>query len=263
MRKILKFRVLCRGLIVSAALIGWAVRANAQRAGTTHRDSVGNAAAALLNQGRANEARIGLMSALRATQSPEEQAVYRLEIANTLLFEGKYGDAARAYNEVVARQDTVPVDSLIRWAHHGLALVDAFNGRSARAAAHYANALRGHSTLADTIEMLVLTLQHDSALKAMDRFVASRPAGSPSQFVQGYRGLSWLNAGHCTEALPEIAKAPQQERPLIIAIRGRCASKHGQRVDAFAMRDSVLKQSVPDPFAWTVLIARDAARKIQ
>jgi hypothetical protein len=34
-------------------------------------------------------------------------------------------------------------------------------------------------------------------------------------------------------------------------------------VDALAMRDSVLKQSVPDPFTWTVLIARDAARKIQ
>jgi hypothetical protein len=190
-------------------------------------------------------------------------AVYRLEIADTFLYDGKYGDAARAYNEVLAHEDSVPVDSLIRWAHHGLALVDAFNGRADRAAVHYADALRGRSTLADTVEMLVLTLQHDSALKAMDRFVAARPAGSVSQFVQGYRGLSWMNAGHCTQALPEIAKAPQQNRPLLIAIRGRCASKHGQRVDALAMRDSVLKGSVNDPFAWTVLIARDAARKIE
>ena len=263
MRKFLKLRVLCRGLIVIGTLLGGAIRSDAQRTGTTHRDSVGNAAADLLNQGRGNEARITLLSALRASRSPEDQAVYRLEIATSFLFEGRYGEAAHAFNEVVARQDTIPVDSLVRWAHRGLALVDAFNGRSARAAEHYASALRGHSTLADTIEMLVVTLQHDSALKALDRFVASRPTGSGSQFVDGYRGLSWLNAGHCTEALPEIAKAPQQGRPLIIAIRGRCASKHGQRVDALAMRDSVLKQSVPDPFAWTVLIARDAARKIQ
>src|SRR5206468_9565071 len=38
----------------------------AQRAGTTLRDSVGDAAAALLNQGRANEARIVLLRAMRA-----------------------------------------------------------------------------------------------------------------------------------------------------------------------------------------------------
>lgn len=263
MRKILKWRVLCRGLIVIGALTFAGTQADAQRAGTTNRDSVGNAAAALLNEGRINEARITLLRALRASRSSEDQAVYRLEIADTYMFDGKYGEAARAYNEVLARKDTIRVDSLIRWANHGLALVNAFNGRTDRAAMHYADAMRGHSTLADTIEMLVLTLQHDSALKAMDRFVASRPAGSGSQFVQGYRGLSWLYTGHCTEALPEVAKAPQQGRPLLIAIRGRCASKHGQRVEALAMRDSVLTQSVPDPFAWTVLIARDAARKIQ
>jgi tetratricopeptide (TPR) repeat protein len=262
MGKPLNISLMSRGLIVAVALTV-APRAEAQRAGTTKRDSVGDVAAAFLNQGRANEARIALLRALRASRSTEDAAVYRLEIADTFLYEGKYGDAARAYNEVLAHEDSVPVDSLIRWAHHGLALVDAFNGRADRAAIHYANALRGHSTLADTIEMLVLTQQNDSALKAMDRYVASRPAGTASQFIQGYRGLSWLSAGHCTEALPEIAKAPQQNRPLLIAIRGRCASKHGQRVEALAMRDSVLKASVTDPFAWTVLIARDAARKIE
>jgi hypothetical protein len=156
----------------------------------------------------------------------------------------------------------VVVDSLTRWAHHGLALVDAFDGRTARAATHYAEALRGKS-LADTIEMLVLTMQHDSALKAINRFAAARRDANGMQFVQAFRGLSWMMSGHCTEALPEVAKAPQQDRPVPIAIRGRCAMKHGQRIDALAMRDSVLKHQVTDPFAWTVLIARDAARKIE
>jgi len=234
------------------------------RAGTTTRDSVGNVAVGLINEGRTNEARIALLSAMRATNSNELKATYRLELGDTFLYDGKYEDAARAYNLVLAGRDSVAVDSLIRWAHHGLALIDAFDGRPARAASHYAQALRGKS-LADTIEMLVLTAQHDSALKAIDRFAASRgeSGAGAMQFVQSYRALSWMLAGHCTEALPEIAKAPQQDRPVPIAIRGRCAMKHGQRIPGLAMRDSVLKAQATDPFAWTVLIARDAARKIE
>ena len=237
--------------------------AAAQRAGTTKRDSIGDAAAALLNQGRANEARITLLRAMRASTSQEQKALYRLELGDTFLYEGNYGEAARAYNAVLSGKDSVQVDSLIRWAHHGLALIDAFNGRPARAATHYAAALRGPTTIRDTIEMLVLTAQHDSALHAIDRFAKSHEGSSAVQFTQAFRGLSWMMSGHCTEALPEIAKAPQQDRPVPIAVRGRCAIKHGQRVDALAMRDSVLKQQVADPFAWTVLIARDAARKIE
>jgi tetratricopeptide (TPR) repeat protein len=237
--------------------------AAAQRAGTTMRDSVGDAAASLLNQGRANEARITLLRAMRASASHEQQAIYRLELGDTFMYEGKYQEASRAYNAVLSGKDSVRVDSLIRWAHHGLALIDAFNGRPARAATHYAEALRGPTTIRDTIEMLVLTAQHDSALRALDRFAASHREPSALQFTQAFRSLSWMMSGHCTEALPEIAKAPQQDRPVPIAIRGRCAIKHGQRVDALAMRDSVLKHQVADPFAWTVLIARDAARKIE
>jgi tetratricopeptide (TPR) repeat protein len=240
-----------------------AAPARAQRAGTTMRDSVGDAAAALLTQGRANEARIALLRAMRAGTTAELRATYRLELGDTFLYEGNYQDASRAYNAVVSGQDSVRVDSLVRWAHHGLALIDAFNGRSARAATHYAEALKGPTTIRDTIEMLVLTAQHDSALKAIDRFAAAHRDSSALQFTQAFRGLSWMMAGHCTEALPEIAKAPHQDRPVPIAVRGRCAIKHGQRVDAMAIRDSVLKQQVKDPFAWTVLIARDAARKIQ
>ena len=249
--------------IAMVAAVSLASPAAAQRAGTTNRDSIGDAAAALLSQGRANEARITLLRAMRASTSPEQQALYRLELADSFLYEGKYQEASRAYTAVLSGKDSVGVDSLIRWAHHGLALVDAFNGRPARAATHYAAALHGPTTIRDTIEMLVLTAQHDSALRAIDRFAASHREPSAVQFAQAFRALSWMMSGHCTEALPEIAKAPQQDRPVPIAIRGRCAIKHGQRVNALAMRDSVLKHQVADPFAWTVLIARDAARKIE
>jgi tetratricopeptide (TPR) repeat protein len=228
------------------------------------RDSVGNAAAALLNQGRTNEARIALLKAMRETPDPAMKATYRLELADTYLFDGRYNEAARAYDEVLSGNNASSVDSLTRWAHHGLALVEAFNGRTTRAAAHYAQALKGtHGTPRDTIEMLVMTAQHDSAVRALDRFASTHRDANSTQFVQAFRALSWMMAGHCTQALPEIAKAPNQDRPVPIAIRGRCAMKHGQRVDALAIRDSVLKQQAPDPFAWTVLIARDAARKIQ
>src|SRR5690349_10128539 len=252
-----------RAAIALLTVAALSAPAAAQRAGTTNRDSIGDAAAALLNQGRANEARITLLRAMRASTSQEQKALYRLELGDTFMYEGKYGEASRAYTAVLSGKDSVGVDSLIRWAHHGLALVDAFNGRPARAATHYAEALRGQSSIRDTIEMLVLTTQHDSALRALDRFSATHKEPSAVQFTQAFRALSWMMSGHCTEALPEIAKAPQQDRPVPIAIRGRCAIKHGQRVDAMAMRDSVLKHQVADPFAWTVLIARDAARKIE
>ena len=249
---------------IVAVLAGVAVSvANAQRAGTTMRDSVGDAAAVLLNEGRANEARITLLRALRASNDPTQKATYRLELGDTYLFDGQYGEAARAYNLVLFGGQAVTVDSLVRWAHHGLALVDAFNGRTARAASHYAQALKGPTTLTDSIEMLVLTSQHDSALKALDRLAAMRTDANAKQFIQAFRGLSWMMSGHCTEALPEIAKAPHQDRPLPLAVRGRCAMKHGQRIDALTLKESVLKQRVPDPFARYVLIGRDAARKIE
>src|SRR5438477_351633 len=62
--------------------------AQAQRAGTTGRDSVGDAAAALLNQGRPNEARMTLLQAMRSSTAPAQLATYRLELGDTFLFEG-------------------------------------------------------------------------------------------------------------------------------------------------------------------------------
>jgi tetratricopeptide (TPR) repeat protein len=259
------FRSIPRRVIVAMSMIAMiAVPLAAQRAGTTTRDSIGNAAAALLNQGRSNEARILLLKGMRESNDPVTKATYRLELGDTFLFDGHYDEAQRAYNEVLRGNNASSVDSLVRWAHHGLALVEAFNGRMSRSAAHYAEALQGaHATARDTIEMLVMTAQHDSALRAIDRYAAAHRDSSSRQFVQAFKALSWMMSGHCTEALPELAKAPFQTRAVPIAIRGRCAIKHGQRVDALAIKDSVMKQQVPDPFAWTVLIARDAARKIQ
>lgn len=252
-----------RGYVVAMALSALGMRAQAQRAGTTKPDSVGDVAATLLNQGRVNEARMALLEAMRATTEPALVAVYRLELGNAFLFNGDYQPAAQAYNAVLSGPYAVRVDSLTRWAHHGLALINAFNGRPDRAMGHFADALRNRGTLADTIEMLVLTAPHDSAITAIDRFAATRTDEAALQFSHVYRGLSWMNAGHCTQALPEIAKAPHQNRPIPMAIRGRCASKHGQRISAMAIRDSVMRQPVADPFAWSVLIARDVARKIQ
>ena len=257
------FGICRRAGVVMVWMAALSATAGAQRAGVTHRDSVSDAAAALLNEGRANEARITLLSAMRASNDPVKKVIYRLELGDTFLFDGQYGEAARAYNLVLAGDQGISVDSLARWAHHGLALVDAFNGRSARSATHYAQALKGPTQLADTAEMLVMTSQHDSALKALARLAATNPPTMVRQFVHAFGGLSWMMSGHCTEALPELAKAPYQDRPVPLAVRGRCALKHGQRIDALALKDSVLKTQVADPFAWYVFIARDAARKIE
>src|SRR5947209_14092401 len=74
----------------------------AQRAGTTLRDSIGDAAAALLNQGRANEARIALLRGMRASNEPSTKATYRLELGDTFLYEGRYQEATRAYDDVLS-----------------------------------------------------------------------------------------------------------------------------------------------------------------
>jgi tetratricopeptide (TPR) repeat protein len=242
-----------------AALLGLTTASAAFAQDGPSRDAVSEAAAKLLNDGRVNEARILLARAMRETDDPARQALYRLDMGDAYLYNGQYQEASREYRAVLSAN---AIGDLARRAHHGLALVDAFTGRSARAATHYRAALPG-ATLRDTIEMLVMTDQHDSAMKALDRLASSSSAPEVTQYVLAFRGLSWMMAGHCTQALPEIAKAPMQDRPLPFAVRGRCAMKHGQRSDALALRDSVLKLAAPDPYASQVLIARDVARKIE
>jgi tetratricopeptide (TPR) repeat protein len=247
--------------LVSVLLVATAASAASQGdAGSG--DSVSNAAAQLLREGRGNEARITLLRAMRANADPTQKAEYRLRLGAVELYDGQYDEASRAYNAVLTRGNVPDNSELARQAHHGLALIEAFNGRSARAAAQYAQALPG-GTLRDTIEMLVMTNQNDSAQKALDRLATSSRGKQDLQYVQEMRALSWMMAGHCTQALPEMAKAPQQDRPIPVAVNGRCAAKHGQRPDGLALRDAVLKRPSADPFSWTTLIARDAARKIE
>lgn len=254
------FEIIRRVLVVMLAA-GIAARSAAAQRDGVPRDSIYDAASQLLNQGRGNEARILLLSAMRASNDPTQIATYRLHLGDSFLYDGQYDAASRAYTAVLERGHVPAGSALAREAHHGLALVDAFDGRSSRSATHYVSALPG-GTLRDTIEMLVMTNQNDSAQKALNRLAASSSDAQSRQFVQAFRGLSWMMAGHCTQALPEIAKAPQPDAPIAVAVRGRCAMKHGQRTDALALRDALLKQSTADPFAWTSLIARDAARKI-
>lgn len=244
------------------ALLAAAAVAPAAAQDGAPRDSITAAAAKLLGDGRGNEARILLLRAMRASTDPTQKADYRIRIGDALLYDGQYDEATRAYNAVLTHASALANSDLVREAQHGLALADAFNGRSARAAAHYAEVLRGGS-LRDTVEMLVMTNQNDSAQKALDRLAASSAGKQDVQYVQAFRGLSWMMAGHCTQALPEIARAPQQNEPIPVAVRGRCALKHGQRPTGMSLRDAVLKEPVPDPFSWTALIARDAARKIE
>jgi hypothetical protein len=254
------FETMTRATIGALIVVAATGAARAQDA--VARDSVSTVAAKLVNEGRVTEARILLVRAMRASTDPARQATYRLDIGDGYLFDGNYQEASRAYHSVLTSGHAPGTSELARRAHRGLALVDAFDGRSARAATHYAAALQG-ATLRDSIEMFVMTNQHDSAMKALDRLAASSGGPQATQYVQAFRGLSWMMAGHCTQALPEIAKAPDQSRPIPLAVRGRCAMKHGQRPEALVLRDSVLKSPMPDPYAWPMLIARDAARKIE
>jgi tetratricopeptide (TPR) repeat protein len=253
-------------LLLLATLLALPWTVDAQRPFATTRDSISEAAAKLLNAGRGNEARILLQKA-RGSSSREQRVVYRLEVGNSYLYDGLYVDALRTYDAVLASGDAKGIDSLTSWAHRGMGLAEAFAGRETRGAAHLAQALAspGDSrfALGDSLEMLIITGQHDDAAKVLDRMASSRDDEVGQQYVQAFRGLNSMMAGHCTAALAEIAKAPRQDRPLPLAVRGRCAAKHGQRAESLVLRDSVLGHPTPDPFAWTMIIARDAARKIK
>ena len=241
--------------------------ARAQRPYNVGRDSVVQAAAALLNSGRGNEARILLQTSARASTSPQLRAVYRLHVADSYLYDGQYTDAMRVYGSVLSGEDAKGVDSLTSWAHRGLGVAEAFTGRNTQAAAHLAEALSApvdpRYALSDSIEMLVVTGQHDAAAKALDRLEQTVSGEDGQQYVHTFRALNTVLSGHCTAALEALQKAPDGDRPMPRTVRGRCFSKRGQKVQAIALRDSVLKQPMPDPFAWPMIIVRDAARKIR
>ena len=239
----------------------------AQRPYNVGRDSVSQAAADLLNAGRGNEARILLQQWTRSSPSPQQRAVYRLHVGDSYLYDGMYNEATRVYGSVLSGDDAKGVDSLTSWAHRGLALAEAFNGRKTQAAAHFAEALKGpidpRYALSDSIEMLVATGQHDAAAEALDRLEGSVSGVEGQQYVHTFRALNTVLSGHCTAALEALKKAPNADRPMPRTVRGRCASKKGETALAIALRDSVLKYPMPDPFAWPMIIVRDAARRIR
>ena len=242
-------------------------RSLAQRPDGAGQDSISRAAAGLLNTGRGNEARILLQRNVRSAASPELRAVYRLRIGDTYLHDGMYSDAIRVYDAVLSGDDGRGVDSLTSWAHRGLGLAEAFGGRRTQAATHFAEAFKTPSdpkyALSDSIDMLVATGQYEAAAKALDRMEATVTDADGQQYVQSFRALNTVLSGHCTAALETLQKVPDQNRPMPQTVRGRCASKRGLKPQAIALRDSVLKQPMADPFSWRMLIVRDAARAIR
>lgn len=258
----------------TAALIGGLLlafhapsRSLAQRPDGAGQDPVSKAAAALLNAGRGNEARILLQQNVRSVTTPQLRALYRLRIGDTYLHDGLYADAVRVYDAVLSSDDARGVDSLTSWAHRGLGLADAFIGRRTQAAAHFAEAFKTPSdpryALSDSIDMLVATGQYESAARALDRMEATVSDADGQQYVQSFRALNTVLSGHCTAALETLQKVPDPNRPMPRTVRGRCASKRGDKAQAMALRDSVLKQPMADPFSWRMLIVRDAARAIR
>ena len=242
-------------------------RSLAQRPDGAGQDSISKTAAGLLNSGRGNEARILLQKNVRSATAPPLRALYRLRIGDTYLHDGMYPEAIRVYDAVLSGDDARGVDSLTSWAHRGLGLAEAFAGRRTQAAAHFAEAFKTPSdpqyALSDSIDMLVATGQYDAASKALDRMEATVTDAAGQQYVQSFRALNTVLSGHCTAALETLKKVPDQNRPMPRTVRGRCASKHGQKAEALALRDSVLRQPMADPFSWRMLIVRDAARAIR
>lgn len=251
-------RLLLRSILLAPFL---ALPASGQGAA---RDSVSAAAADLLNAGRGNEARILLQQSLRSATSPALRATYRLHVGDSYLFDGRYDDAMRTYASVLAGDDAKSNAPLTSWAHRGLGMAEAFRGRNAQAAAHLTEALSGSgnssATLSDSIEMLMVTGQHEAAAAALGRL---GEGGTGKHDVYALRALNTVLSGHCTGALEALAQVSVQDAAVPRAVRGRCAAKRGQKAQAMALRDSVLNQPTPDPFSWTMMIARDAARKIR
>ena len=245
-----------------------ASRASAQGATSSSMESdpVSVAAASRLNAGRGNEARILLQRAALQADSREMRALYRLRVGDSYLHDGQYQEAMRTYESVLSGDDAKGDARLTSWAHRGLGLADAFLGRRAQAAAHMRKAIDAYSdpksALRDSIQMLMVSGQHDAAAKALEGLAASGKGTARGQDLAVMRALNILMSGHCTAALEELTQAQAMSGPVSQAIRGQCASKRGRRAEASALRDSVLSQPMPDPFAWDMLIARDIARRI-
>jgi hypothetical protein len=196
----------------------------------------------------------------------DTRAIHRLEAAQRLLFDGRYLDAITALDAVLERDELRGVDTLSAWAHHAMAIAQAFAGHPAIARSHYDAALRAPTTpafaLADSIEAAVLTGRHSTAATLLDRFAESYRSVLARQYAHSFRALNLASGGACTAALAELGRAPDAGRPLPQAVRGLCAARTGRRAEAVSLRDSVLTHPLADPRSWPMIVARGVALKI-
>jgi hypothetical protein len=94
---------------------------------------------------RTDEARAILQNASSVEAARDRRATYRLETAQSFLFDGRYADAIAAFDAVLEGGDARGIDSLTSWAHHGMALAEALAGHASRSRPHYDAMLRINS----------------------------------------------------------------------------------------------------------------------
>jgi hypothetical protein len=200
--------------------------------------------------------------------SLERRAEQRLESAQHLLFDGRYSDAVTAFDIVLDQPDVRGIDTLTSWASHGMALAEALNGHLTHARSLYASVLRlpavsPVAAAADSIEAAVLTEQHGAAAALLDRFAERHRSALAQQYVHSFRGLDLALDGNCANAVAEVGRAPDADRPIPQAVRGLCAARAGHHEQALALRDSVLTHPLADPMSWPMIVARGVAFKIK
>jgi hypothetical protein len=198
----------------------------------------------------------------------DRTAANRLTSAQRLLFEGRYADAVTAFDAVLDRTDVRGIDTVTSWAYHGVALAEALAGDLTTARSLYSEVLRLPATspiaaAADSIEAAVLTRQHATAAKLLDRFADAHPSALAQQYVHSFRGLDFALGGKCTSAVAEVGRAPDAGRPIPQAVRGLCAARAGRHEEALVLRDSVLTHPLADPMSWPMIVARGIALKIK
>ena len=215
---------------------------------------------------RTEEARAILQSASALELARDRRASYRLQAAQSFLFDGRYADAVDAYAKVLESGDARGIDTLTTWAHHGMAVAEALAGRTTRARAHYDQMLRlatpSPLAIADSIEAYVLTGRRAAANALLDQFASTHRAVLAQQYVHAFRALASFLVGNCVDATAEIHRAPDPGRPMPQAIRGACATRAGRHAEAVALRDSVLTHPLADPLSWPMIVARGVALRI-
>lgn len=194
-------------------------------------------------------------------------AANRLEDAQHLLFVGRYAQAADAFAAILESGDVRGIDTLTSWAYHGMAVAEALAGSTPRARSLYDQMLRTAPTsplaTADSIEAFVLSHRWSVANPLLDRFAKEHPGALFQQYVHSFHAVEWMLTGHCADALSELARAPDPDRPLPQAVRARCAAQSGNRAKSVALRDSVLTHPLADPMSWPMIIARGIAAQVR